>query len=170
MREIKRPPAYLAVFFTFLIQVFISNFLGTSAIKPNLMIIMTAYFALFTDRKFGLEIGLLSGILLDIFSIRFFGLNAILFALGGYLIGKYNNKFYRGSIITHIIFTFTLSVFILSLYFLFVNQRILSPSPRIGLNAVFSTPLFITSLLNSFLGIWIYAFLSRVFRLSEGTL
>lgn len=154
----------------FLLQVLLSNFWSYSAIKPNLMIIITAFFALFTDRRFGFEMGLSSGILLDLFSIRFFGLNAILYALGGYLVGRYNNKFYRNSIITHIILTFVVSFFILLSYFLFVNLHYSSTLSRIGGNIFFSPTVIVSSLLNSFLGVWVYAFLVRIFRLSEDTL
>ena len=170
MHKIKRHNAYPLILLAFFLQILLSNFLGFSIFKPNLMIIITTFFALFTDRRFGFEVGLVSGILLDIFSIRFFGLNAILFAFGGYLIGKYNNKFYRESIITHIILTFIMSFFILSLYFLFVNLGSPSISPGLGLNIIFSASLIISSLLNSFFGIWVYAFLSRIFRLSESML
>lgn len=169
MRKIKHNHAYLAILLVFFIQVLLSNFLAFGLLRPNLMIIITFFFAFFTDEKFGFKIGLLSGILLDIFSIRFLGLNTFLFSFSGYIIGRYNNKFYKDSVITHIILTFMISFFILSVYFLFVNLR--NPSmPRIGLNIIFSPPILILSLLNSFLGIWIYAFLLRIFRLSESTL
>ena len=169
MHKIKRHQAYLVIIITFFIQVFLSNFLGTSPFKPNLLIIITAFFALFTDKRLGLEVGFLSGLLLDIFSIRFFGLNTILFSLGGYLIGKYNNKFYREGPLTHIILTFAISFFIFSSNFLFVNLRSLS-TPQSPLNLIFNTSVFIPSLLNSFLAIWIYAFFLRVFRMSENNL
>ena len=170
MRKIRRRLAYPVILLAFFAQILVSNFLGSSSAKPNFMIVATAFFAIFTDRRFGFEAGLVSGLLLDIFSVRFFGLNAVLFALGGYIIGRYNAKFYRDSVITHSILTFALSLFILSLYFLFVNLYSPSAPQRSGLSAVFSAPLFIPSLLNSFLGIWAYAFLSRVFQLGESAL
>ena len=167
MYKIKRNHAYLVILLVFFIQLLLSNFLGFSIIKPNLMIITVTFFAIFTDRKFGFEAGFLSGMLLDIFSIRFFGLNAVLLAFGGYLTGKYNNKFYKDSIITHVILTFVISFFVLSLYFLFLNLRNLSILPLPGLNDIFGPPIIISSLLNSFLGIWMYAFFIRVFQLSK---
>ena len=166
MHKTKRLHMYLSILLTFFIQVSLSSFFGSSLIKPNLMIVITVFFALFTDKKFGFEAGLLSGILLDIFSIRFFGLNSVLLALGGYLIGRYNTKVYRESVITHIILTFAISFFILSLYFLFVTLHSPSMPRRLGLNIIFNTSVLGSSLFNSFLGIWVYAFLSTVFRLS----
>lgn len=168
MHDIKRYHAYLLIIITFFIQVFLGNFLGSSLLKPNLMIVITVFFALFTDRKFGFETGAVSGFLLDIFSVRFFGLNTILFALGGYLVGKYNNKFYRDSVITHAILTFAVSYFIFFSYFLFVNFCSSHAPLPTWLNFVFSPSIFIPSFLNSFLAIWVYAFLARIFQLSEG--
>ena len=169
MHKIKHRHAYLSILLVFFIQVLLSNFLAFSPFRPNLLIIITFFFALFTDEKFAFKTGLLSGILLDIFSIRFLGLNTFLFSFSSYIIGKYNHKFYKDSIITHVILTFMMSFFILSVYFLFVNLH--SPSiPRIGLNIIFSPLILIPSLFNSFLGIWIYAFFLRIFRLSESTL
>lgn len=170
MRDIKRYQAYTLIIITFLIQILLGNFLGSSLFKPNLMIVITAFFALFTDRKFGFEIGAVSGFLLDVFSVRFFGLNTILFALGGYLVGKYNNKFYRESIITHVILTFAASYFIFFAYFLFVNFRSSHAPLPPWLNFIFSPSIFIPSLLNSLLAIWVYAFLARILRLGEGGL
>ena len=167
MYKVKRYQAYSLILITFFIQISLSKFFVASHIKPNLMIIITVFFALFTDRKFGFETGLVSGLLLDIFSVRFFGLNAILFALGGYLVGRYNNKFYKESIITHAVLTFAISFFIFSTYFLFVSIRSLSREPYLGLNFIFNPSILIPSLLNSFLCIWIYAFLARILRLGE---
>ena len=131
------------------------------------MIIITIFLALFTNEKFGFETGLASGLLLDIFTLRLFGLHTMLFAFSGYMIGKYNNKFYRESVVTHIIITFFTSVFILSSYFLFTvlqNRPLLS---HLNLYAIFGSGIILSSLYNSLLGILAYAFLYRIFHLSE---
>ena len=167
MYKITRRSAYGLILLAFFIQVILGNFLNSAAIKLNLMIIMTTFFALFTDEKFGCQIGAVSGLLLDIFTIRFFGLNTILFAFSGYMVGKYNGKFYKDSVFTHFISTFVVSFFILSLLFLFASFRGSWESPRLALNIILNPPILFSSLLNSFLGVWIYAFLVRIFRLYE---
>ena len=171
MYSIKRRAAYLAIFFAFAMQMMLSNFHIPQSVRPNLMIIMVVFFALFTDKRFAFETGLVSGFLLDIFSIRFFGLNAVLFACCGYVIGKYNGKFYRESVITHIIITFAVSFLILSLYYFAINLRPLSAAPLpSGPPRIFASSVFVVSLINAFLGVWIYAFLCRVLRVSEKTI
>ena len=156
----------MLILLAFFVQMALGLFLRPGAVKPNLMIIVTIFLALFTDERFGAKAGALSGMLLDIFSIRFFGLNTILFAFGGYLVGKYNSKFYKNSIITHFIVTFAASLAILLPGFLIVNLSDPPESQRL-LNLILSPAVLAASLLNSFLSILLYAFLSRMFGLCE---
>lgn len=167
MYKIRRPQAYSVVSAFFLIQLLISRFIPSGFLKVNLMIIIAAFFALFSDENFGFEIGLVSGLLMDIFSIRLFGLNAVLMALGGYLVGKYHKKFYRESIITHAIINFSITLFVLSIYYLFVSSRTQPETQWFSLRLIISPAVIAPSLINSFLGLFIYAYLIRVFRLGE---
>jgi len=167
MRKIKPREIYPAILAVFFIQMALGCFFGFTSVRPNLMIIITTFFALFTDRRSGFASGAASGLLLDIFSIRTFGINTVLFAVTGYVVGRYNTKFYRASVITHVIITFAVSLSILSLYFLFVNLRASFGLSPIGAGRVFHTSVVASSLLNAFLGPWIYAFLCRLFGLSE---
>ena len=167
MYKIKHYQVYILILFAFFIQILLGNFVGSSGIRPNLMIIVTVFAALFTDEKFGCRTGAICGILLDVFSIRFFGLNTVLFASAGYIVGKYNIKFYKDSVITHVIVTFIVSFSILFSLLLFLTLRNSAVSPPLGFNIFFNPSILTSSLLNSFLGIWIYAFLCRMFRLSE---
>ncbi|MBL7070674.1 MAG: rod shape-determining protein MreD [Candidatus Omnitrophica bacterium] len=170
MHRVKRGQAYTVILLGFFLQLVISDLLRSGTVKPNILIIVTAFFALFSSGKFGAETGFFCGLLLDIFSIRLFGLNAMLFAAGGYIIGKSNTKFYRDSMITHFILTFTLSFIVLSAYFIIVSARGPSVSHWAGSRLLFNSPVVLISLLNSFLAIWIFAFLTRVLGLSETAL
>ena len=167
MHKIRISHAYLLILFTFFLQLPLTDFLNAGAARPNFMIIVTIFLALFTNEKFGLKTGLVSGLLLDIFTLRLFGLHTMLFAFSGYIIGKYNNKFYRESFVTHIIITFFTSAFILSSYLLFTvlqNRPLLS---HLNLYAIFGSGVMLSSLYNSLLGVLVYAFLCKIFHLSE---
>ncbi len=164
MYRIKAYKAYAAILVAFFAQMSLVTFFDFGSLRPNVMIIITVFFALFTDEKFGWRAGAVSGLLLDIFSIRLFGLNTLFFALCGYIVGKYSNKFYRDSPVTHFIITFAASFFILSPYFFFINLRNPTGMPHLGF---FNASVFAASLLNSFLGILICAFLLRIFKLDE---
>lgn len=167
MYKINRLRDYGLILLAFLLQVFLADFIKLGGARPNFMIIIAVFFALFTDERFGLETGFICGMILDIFTLRLFGLNAILFSLSGYLIGKFNNKIYRESIITHAVVVFLASFFILSLYRLFLgieNKLLLS---RLSLNFAFSPVVFLAAIYNSFFGMVTYTFLCRILKLGE---
>jgi len=170
MYKIDRKKAYPVIILAFVLQIILSGFLGSARVRPDLMIIVTAFFALFSDERFGTEAGFVSGILLDAFTIRLFGLNAMLFAFGGYIIGKNNNKFYKESPITHVIMTFSASFIILSLYYLVLCLRGSSTFIDPVFTGLFSYSVLWGSLLNAFLAVWVFAFLVRFFGISEAEL
>lgn len=170
MHRIKRKQAYPVILLAFIVQIALSSFLHHSHIRPNLMLIVTAFFALFSDERFGAETGLLCGLLLDIFSIRPFGLNAALFGAAGYLIGKSNSKFYKDSVITHVILTFAASLLVFSGTLVLLSAADPSPYSEAILMSILDTSILSVSLLNAFVGIWVYAFLIRVLGLSEAEL
>jgi len=167
MYKINRLRDYGLILLAFLMQVFLADFLKAGSAKPNFMIIITAFFALFADERFGLEAGFICGAILDIFALRLFGLNTILFSFSGYIIGRFNNKIYRESIVTYAIVVFLMSFFILSSYRLFIGleNRFLLSSLTLGF--VFSPVVFLAALYNSFLGTLAHTFLSRALKLGE---
>lgn len=165
--SINRPRDYGLILLAFFLQVVFAGSLSLFDAKPNFPIILAVFFALFTDERYGFESAFLSGILLDVFSIRFFGLNAILFSVTGCLIGRFNAKIYKESMVTHAILIFFAAVFILSayrLFLLFENRFLLSD---MSLGFVFSPSVFLSAMYSSLLGTPIYTFLCRVFKLGE---
>ena len=148
----------------------LTGFLSIDVVKPNFMIVVTVFFALFTNKKLALDAGIASGLLLDIFTLKFFGLHTMLFAFTGYIIGKYNNKFYRESIITHVIITFFASVFILTSYLLFTVLRNRFLLSYLNLHTIFGSAVILSSLYNALIGILAYAFLCRIFHLNESAI
>lgn len=167
MYKINRLRDYSLILLAFFLQISIAGSLSLSGAKPSFPILFTVFFALFTDERYGLETAFLSGILLDIFSVHLFGLNAVLFSATGYFIGKFNTKIYRESIATHAILIFLATAFILSAYRFFLcfeNRFLLS---ELSFGFVFSPSVFSSAIYNSFLGILLYTFLCRVFKLGE---
>lgn len=167
MYKINRLRDYGMILLAFFAQVFLSDLLRLGSVKPNFMIVMTVFFALFTNERFGLEAGFVCGTILDIFAMRLFGLNIILFSSAGYLIGKFNGKIYRESIITHAIMIFAASFFILSLYRLFIGIQNKFTLPYLSFGFLFSPVVFLSAAYNSFLGIFVYTFLNRILKLGE---
>lgn len=167
MYKINRFRDYSLILLAFFLQTAFAGHLSLFGAKPDFPIILTVFFALFTDKNYGFETAFLSGILLDVFSLRLFGLNTVLFSATGYLIGRFNTKIYRESMVTHAILVFIASVFVLSSYKLFLafeNHFLLS---RLTVGYIFSPSVFLSAAYNSFLGTLIYTFLCRIFKLGE---
>ena len=116
-----------------------------------------------TAMPFGREIGLVAGFLLDIFSVRLFGINALLLAGVGWCVGRYSKKFYRESIITHALVIFTVSWFVASSYLLFMKGRGPSGDEYGILSALVNPRIIFSSFVCAMFGIWAYAFLGYVF-------
>ncbi|MDP3790130.1 MAG: rod shape-determining protein MreD [Candidatus Omnitrophota bacterium] len=167
MYKINRLRDYSMIMLAFFAQVFLSDFMSVAGAKPSFLIIMTVFFALFTDERFGFEAGFVCGMILDIFSLRLFGLNTILFSFAGYFIGRFNRKIYRESIITHAIMIFVTSFFILSLCRLFIGIQNKYLASYLSLGFVFSPVVFLSAAYNSFLGVFVYTLLNRILRLGE---
>ncbi len=167
MHTIKNAVAYLYVAGFLLLQIIFNNVVGSASVKPHLLIVVTVFYALFTDKHFGLRIGVLSGMLLDVFSVRLFGINTVIFGLTGYIVGKYNIQFYRESIITHFTITFIASLFILSLYFFVINVHAHNLASRRGLEMLVNAPVLLSAFLTALVAVPIFAFLCRLSKMGE---
>ncbi|MBN1872231.1 MAG: rod shape-determining protein MreD [Candidatus Omnitrophica bacterium] len=167
MRKIKRYHAYAVIILTFIAQLVVSNYIDSAMLRPNLMIILLTFLALFSDKWFGLEVGIIVGLFFDIVSIRPFGINILLYGAGGFLIGAYNNKFYRNSRITSAILVFLASCFILSLYYISVTFVVSSMQSLAHFKPVLGPLVIIPSAVNSLFAVFLFTFLFKIFRYGE---
>ena len=167
MRRPSRIDSYMLVFLTFLVQLIINSFITNNFIRPNLLVIAIIFLSLFSGKEMGLEAGIAGGLLLDLFSIRLFGLNIFLLGLTGWTVGSFNNKFYKDSRITHAILVFIATYFTLSVYFLFVQSRAIDSAFYLGFKSLLTPRILIPSLINSVLGIFFVAFLLSLFKITE---
>ncbi|MCI2049998.1 MAG: rod shape-determining protein MreD [Lachnospiraceae bacterium] len=84
----------LLILICFVLQSTLFRTLTFGGIGPNLMIALTVSLSLvFGDRK-GLFIGFVCGLLCDIFFSSLLGFNALVYALVGYLFGKFERMIY----------------------------------------------------------------------------
>lgn len=79
----------LLIILCFTLQSSVFRAFTFGGIGPNLMIALTCSLALLFGDTWGASIGFLCGLLCDIFFSSVFGINAILFAVVGFLAGKF---------------------------------------------------------------------------------
>ena len=100
---------------TALLQTVYPDFLLVASIRPNLVVILTASFALMCGSRTGLTIGFWTGLLLDLFSGGVVGFYALIYAWIGFLMGYAYRIFYDDDIKTPL-FLIAVSDLIFGLY------------------------------------------------------
>ncbi|MDD7267641.1 MAG: rod shape-determining protein MreD [Lachnospiraceae bacterium] len=86
------------VILSFLLQSSVLPYLAVGGITPNLLLVLTASFGLIRGKKTGLLVGFFSGVLVDIFFGPFYGFNALMLLITGYLCGHFHYIFYEEDI------------------------------------------------------------------------
>lgn len=90
----KRIHMFFLVILCFIIQNTVLKALELGAVTPNLMLVITAAFGFVGGRKEGMYVGVLCGLLIDVFFGHLFGYHTLLYALIGYANGFFHAVFY----------------------------------------------------------------------------
>ncbi len=85
---------FLIVLVCFLLQTTLFQSISFLTVAPNLLIIVTASFGFMRGKKEGMYIGLLCGILVDIFYAHILGGYALLYMYIGYMNGFFRKLFF----------------------------------------------------------------------------
>jgi len=83
----------------FLLQCTLFQALAFASISPNLLIVVTSSFGFMRGRKEGMWIGLICGLLLDIFFGSVIGFYALIYAYLGYINGFFRKIFFLFSLL-----------------------------------------------------------------------
>ena len=111
---------------TYFLQVNIFNNLKIFEVKPNLFIITFVIIGLFTTPMYAFIVGIMLGLLLDIYTGINIGTNAIMLSIICLLNGKMEKRFTKESRITQMVITFIctiifeIGIYILKLAFLHI--------------------------------------------------
>ncbi|MEH2942351.1 rod shape-determining protein MreD [Lachnospiraceae bacterium KK002] len=89
---------FLIIGICFLLQCTLFQALAFASISPNLLIVVTSSFGFMRGRKEGMWIGLLCGLLLDIFFGSVIGFYALIYAYLGYINGFFRKMFFPDDI------------------------------------------------------------------------
>ena len=90
----KRICMFFLVAVCFILQNTVLKTLELGAVAPNLLLIITASFGFIGGRKEGMYIGVICGLLADIFYGQLFGYYTLLYTLIGYVNGFFHAVFY----------------------------------------------------------------------------
>jgi len=99
----------VVLFFSFILQTTLIQYMELWGVKPNLMLIIIICFSLLRGSVGGAVIGLFSGILMDFFAAEVFGLHSLLCMYTGVVTGSLSSRFVRENYLVAVLFTFVLS-------------------------------------------------------------
>lgn len=84
----------LLVFMFYLLQCTLFKTFSLGSVSPNLLLILTFCAGFMGGRKMGMYVGILSGLILDLFYGDVLGFNTLLLLYIGYVNGMFNKMFY----------------------------------------------------------------------------
>ena len=122
--KIKRHVLYVILIVAFLIQFLFLDHIKIAGAKPDLLVLLTVFFAIFFGPGIGAEAGLLSGLFKDIYSLDIFGVNSILLSLMGLIMGVLSPKLFKESKLTQGLLVFSSSMLYMIAHY-FVSSLIL---------------------------------------------
>ncbi|MBR4580685.1 MAG: rod shape-determining protein MreD [Lachnospiraceae bacterium] len=78
----------------FVLQTSVFGRLSVASVTPNLLIILVAVMGFMQGDRNALIIGFFCGLLVDLFTFNIIGIHALIYAIVGYVTGKFHNTFY----------------------------------------------------------------------------
>lgn len=83
-----------SAYISFLLQTSVFSRFGIAGISPNLLLIVACMFGFMLGSKFGMVAGFFCGLLLDVFTGSYFGMNCIIYMYIGLLNGIFSTFFF----------------------------------------------------------------------------
>ncbi len=90
----RKAVTFLVILICFLIQSTILRFFQLGSIRPNLLLVVVASFGFIRGKKTGMWVGVVCGLLADIFWGDLLGFYTMIYVLIGYINGSFRRLFY----------------------------------------------------------------------------
>ena len=122
--KINRFALYTILITAFLIQLLFLDHIKIAGVKPDLLILLVVFFAIFFGPGAGAESGFVSGLLKDTYSLDIFWVNIILLSLTGLAVGGLSPKLFKESKLTQGLLVFASSALYMVIHY-FVSLSVL---------------------------------------------
>lgn len=154
---------YITLLAAFIIEVTVLHYIRIWGAVPDLTLAAVVFFGLFMGGSRGLEAGIFAGILKDIFSLDFFGINMFILGVTGLVVGGLNTKFSRDSQATQGLLVFLFTVFSMLIHFGIVS--IFSRFMNLGPGEYIMTSVLPVSIYTAAVAVPLFGQLTRIFHL-----
>lgn len=105
----------------FFLHLTVLNFIKAYGSTPDLLLICVVFFGLFLGSNAGLESGIVAGILRDMLSLDYFGINTLILALTGFLAGVISANFSKESRLAQFLLVFFFTIFSMTFHYIIVS-------------------------------------------------
>ena len=116
--KISRYSLYIILIAAFLIQLLFLDHIKIAGTKPDLLLLLVVFFAIFFGSGAGAEAGFVSGLFKDLYSLDIFGVNSVLLLLIGLIVGGLSPKLFKESKLTQGLLVFASSVIYLTIHYI----------------------------------------------------
>lgn len=165
MYKINRSQIYLVMILALFIHLTMLDHIKVFGARPDLILIAVVFFGLFSGPERGLEAGVLGGLLCDIFSLDFFGINALVLGIAGFVAGALSTAVFKESKKTQGLVVFFFTIFSMWLHFMLVS--FLSRTFNLTFSEYFLRSVLPSSLYTAIVAIPIFVKLIDLFGLKE---
>ncbi len=117
MHKVGRLKVYCILLLALLVQATVLSRFTIMGSRPDLMIICVIFFGLFLGRSAGLEVGAVAGLMTDLFSLDYFGINMVVYGITGLLAGSLRSSFARESKRSQALLVFACTAFSMCVHF-----------------------------------------------------
>ncbi len=114
---------FFAAFMGIVLQDTVFNAISIAGGKPDFLLILVVFFALFRGQIQGGLLGMVFGLMEDLMTGRFIGLNAICKGLTGFIVGLMSERLYKNNFFIPVVTVFV-STFLCSIFYLIFSNVI----------------------------------------------
>ena len=165
MYRIKRPHLYPTILAIIILECTVLVRLSFFWNQPDILLVAVLFFSLFFDYKRSLEVGIAAGLIRDLVTSGFFGINTVLFGAVAFLVSFYSDKIYKDFFMAQVLLTIGAGIFFYSGHF-FLNY-IIGGADRVEF---IGSPIAVIApavLYTSFVSPFVFFALSRIFRVAR---
>ena len=115
--KINRYSLYIMMIAAFLIQLLFLDHIKIAGAKPDLLVLLVVFFAIFFGPGTGARTGFVAGLFKDTYSLDIFGVNIVLLSLLGLIAGMLGPKLFRESKLTQGLLVFVSSALYMTIHY-----------------------------------------------------
>ncbi|MCK4994873.1 MAG: rod shape-determining protein MreD [Candidatus Omnitrophica bacterium] len=134
----------LIAYFMLIFQCTLINSISIAAIKPEIILLLVVFFALYNGSRAGMFCGMILGLCLDVLSGGIIGINSFILGCAGFFCGQLKERLYTVHLLTRILIPMISCMFSICLYYIIAGNFYHLPLLSDNLGTIFGTIAYTT--------------------------